>query len=178
VPHLSLSGSTITDDRANSHRAAAASLADRTSFRLGGPSFRIVEPEATADPAQQALLLGRRLLADESGFSRVMGSVLPVLALLCGIAGLVVIVVARSAGGRMWPVAGLLLFVALLLGYARGHDRQRRKRDLARLPLLPPVCLACGYDLTGLAPDPDGCTTCPECGAAWQLPAITSPSAT
>ncbi|MEQ8844349.1 MAG: hypothetical protein RIB58_05790 [Phycisphaerales bacterium] len=31
-------------------------------------------------------------------------------------------------------------------------------------------CQACDYDLTGLTPDPDGCTTCPECGAAWRLP--------
>lgn len=31
------------------------------------------------------------------------------------------------------------------------------------------VCGACRYPLTN-APDPDGCTVCPECGAAWKLP--------
>ncbi|OAB63600.1 hypothetical protein AY599_08595 [Leptolyngbya valderiana BDU 20041] len=31
-------------------------------------------------------------------------------------------------------------------------------------------CRACGYDLSNLTADPDGCTTCPECGAAWKLP--------
>lgn len=46
------------------------------------------------------------------------------------------------------------------------------------------LCPACGYNLYGLEPDPapnsgaeatsarnpDGCTTCPECGAAWRIP--------
>jgi len=28
-------------------------------------------------------------------------------------------------------------------------------------------CLACGYELRGLSAEPDGCSVCPECGAAW-----------
>ncbi len=37
-------------------------------------------------------------------------------------------------------------------------------------------CRACDYNLENLTPDPDGCTTCPECGAAWrQPPAIPDP---
>lgn len=31
------------------------------------------------------------------------------------------------------------------------------------------LCGACRYPLTNAA-DPDGCTICPECGAAWKLP--------
>lgn len=31
-------------------------------------------------------------------------------------------------------------------------------------------CPSCAYNLTGVTPDPDDCTTCPECGAAWKLP--------
>jgi transcription initiation factor TFIIIB Brf1 subunit/transcription initiation factor TFIIB len=31
-------------------------------------------------------------------------------------------------------------------------------------------CPHCGYDLRGLAADPeDGATVCPECGCAWRL---------
>ncbi len=30
-------------------------------------------------------------------------------------------------------------------------------------------CVGCGYDLNGLRPEPDGCTVCPECGAAWSF---------
>lgn len=35
-------------------------------------------------------------------------------------------------------------------------------------------CRACDYTLTDLVPDPDGCTTCPECGAAWRQPPTSS----
>ena len=31
-------------------------------------------------------------------------------------------------------------------------------------------CPCCLYDLKALRPEPDGCTTCPECAAAWHLP--------
>ena len=30
-------------------------------------------------------------------------------------------------------------------------------------------CPCCAYPITALKPDPDGCTTCPECSAAWNL---------
>jgi hypothetical protein len=32
------------------------------------------------------------------------------------------------------------------------------------------LCPACGYSIRELAAEPDGCTVCPECGAAWRLP--------
>lgn len=28
-------------------------------------------------------------------------------------------------------------------------------------------CAACGYDIMSITPEPDGCTVCPECEAAW-----------
>jgi len=51
-------------------------------------------------------------------------------------------------------------------------------RSLARQKMTPFIvgaflaerrCPACGYDLAGAAPADDGCTVCPECGAAWKL---------
>ncbi len=30
------------------------------------------------------------------------------------------------------------------------------------------LCLACGFKLDGLVEASDGCTVCPECGAAWR----------
>lgn len=33
------------------------------------------------------------------------------------------------------------------------------------------VCAACGVRLAEFDPESDGCTVCPECGAAWRLPA-------
>jgi hypothetical protein len=31
------------------------------------------------------------------------------------------------------------------------------------------ICSACGYSIKGLEPQDDGCTVCPECGAAWRF---------
>jgi len=31
-------------------------------------------------------------------------------------------------------------------------------------------CPACGFDLVPSPVESDGCTVCPECGAAWRLP--------
>jgi hypothetical protein len=37
-------------------------------------------------------------------------------------------------------------------------------------------CAQCGFDLAGSPADPtDGATVCPECGAAWRLPAEAAP---
>ena len=43
------------------------------------------------------------------------------------------------------------------------------KRRGRRLMLPDRRCLTCDYDLRDLPPEPDGCTVCPECGAAWKL---------
>ncbi|MEO1278049.1 MAG: hypothetical protein AAFV77_03740 [Planctomycetota bacterium] len=31
------------------------------------------------------------------------------------------------------------------------------------------LCLACGYCITQIEPEADGCRVCPECGAAWRM---------
>ncbi len=37
-------------------------------------------------------------------------------------------------------------------------------------------CPACGYNLRNLPTEPDHCTLCPECGAAWRLPTLATPA--
>ena len=37
----------------------------------------------------------------------------------------------------------------------------------ARISEWPPVCLACGFDLTGVPEADDTLLVCPECGGAW-----------
>ena len=32
------------------------------------------------------------------------------------------------------------------------------------------ICPACAYWIAGVPPESDGCTVCPECGAAWRMP--------
>ncbi len=31
------------------------------------------------------------------------------------------------------------------------------------------LCPSCAYNMDGVEPESDGCTVCPECGAAWRL---------
>lgn len=31
------------------------------------------------------------------------------------------------------------------------------------------LCPSCGYGIVGVRCEPDGCTVCPECGAAWRM---------
>ncbi len=40
----------------------------------------------------------------------------------------------------------------------------------AREMLRKNLCPHCRFSLAAIVPDPDGCTVCPECGAAWKLP--------
>lgn len=44
-------------------------------------------------------------------------------------------------------------------------------RGIRGAALAIPRCPACATDLGNGEPEPDGCTVCPECGAAWRLPA-------
>lgn len=39
-----------------------------------------------------------------------------------------------------------------------------------RRTLLSRLCPACEFSLRDLLPQADGCTVCPECGAAWKIP--------
>jgi len=39
-----------------------------------------------------------------------------------------------------------------------------------------PYCVACAYHLIGVPAEPDGCTVCPECGAAWNLTPQSQPN--
>jgi len=36
------------------------------------------------------------------------------------------------------------------------------------------LCAACAYPIRDLTPEPDACTICPECGAAWRLESVES----
>jgi hypothetical protein len=63
-------------------------------------------------------------------------------------------------------VAAVMLWVPLLLAILRSS----MLHELAATKLLVHQCGACAYDLSGTAPDSDGCRVCPECGAAWRVP--------
>ena len=62
---------------------------------------------------------------------------------------------------------------ALLSTYTVSADSDPRRNVFIRLHR--GQCGACGYKLADLPPEADGCTTCPECAAAWKLPATARP---
>ena len=95
---------------------------------------------------------------------------------------LLVVVVATLIVAAFWAigpdVAGLSIFSIIIaptmavvltaLATLRTAWRDRAwtlRQSMGRLAR----CAACGYDLSASEPEPDGCTVCPECAAAWRL---------
>lgn len=71
---------------------------------------------------------------------------------------------------------GIYLFLAVIAWIAM-HACYHRLLipELARAKLRRGKCASCSYPVADLQPATDGCTVCPECGAAWKLNApITS----
>lgn len=85
--------------------------------------------------------------------------------------------VSNVNGPMSYHVAALIMLLApilvwlttfLLICAKIGRDRLVSDlRDRRR-------CAACFYPLDDCKPEPDGCTVCPECGAAWRLPESTA----
>lgn len=71
------------------------------------------------------------------------------------------VVVDAVSVGVVW------LIVTVVVSLNRSRLERRGVAELKRLAR----CASCGYHLRGLAPEPDGCVVCPECAAAWRLPA-------
>lgn len=77
-----------------------------------------------------------------------------------------------------WLHLGMLVAPLVMLGYAlreiRGKTtlvRRRARRHLVNESF----CPSCAADLIETAPDPDGCTVCRACGAAWRIEQQPSP---
>ncbi|MCB9842433.1 MAG: hypothetical protein H6812_04170 [Phycisphaeraceae bacterium] len=69
------------------------------------------------------------------------------------------------------PVTMLPILIALgffVFDWRKVIARSRERHQAALL--LVRRCASCGYSIKGLPSQDDGCTVCPECGAAWKLP--------
>lgn len=97
-----------------------------------------------------------------------------------GIIGTGLFAIVLLAPGWMWlasvrslPVyAGIpgLWLVSLLVGLCLKAMIDRLHAPHVRAALLAErLCPSCAYDLVNTPRDPDGLTTCPECGAAWRV---------
>ncbi len=100
----------------------------------------------------------------------VPGWVDPVAIMFCTLPFVTMVVL--SLAMQRWLTA--LGLTVVLIAMARFVPRMRapafdtsieRDRSVFRIHSL---CASCGRQLTG-APEPDGCTVCSECGAAWRL---------
>jgi hypothetical protein len=83
---------------------------------------------------------------------------------------------ALTASAWTFGATMVVAFVVLSLPFAFREVRRNRRHRAAELRATF-GCWACGYSLAGCPPEPspsDGCTVCPECGAAWRLPATSS----
>ena len=72
------------------------------------------------------------------------------------------------------PALYLGIFVMFSIGYILSRIQRRNSLKLnSEGVLFAGRCPACGYDLKTVRRDPDGCTVCTECGAAWRLGSMT-----
>lgn len=73
--------------------------------------------------------------------------------------------------GGVIIVAFLFLLLFSIGGLLAPSIRDEKQRHLVHFQHLRLIrcCAACEYPLGSVAVDEDGCTVCPECGAAWKL---------
>lgn len=142
----------FADDRGTPRRMTPPALLPGDE-RAGDRRFFLLQRWATETPAPQ-----------ESTFGPIVGL------------GLVGCLALAFILADSWPLLGIpaLLGVGLIVPIARGARSPSvfpievtRARLLAR-----GVCPCCLYSLAGLKPEPDGCTTCPECGSGWRADRI------
>jgi len=57
----------------------------------------------------------------------------------------------------------------LLYGYMMSKWVWRSTRDARDAMLEYDLCPHCAHGIGGIPPEPDACTVCPECGAAWKV---------
>jgi hypothetical protein len=78
-------------------------------------------------------------------------------------------VILEALNGSKHPTVYILVGIGLLAAGVVSpiQNRRRRFRMAAQLAWFR-ECLVCAYPIADLEPESDGCTVCPECGAAWR----------
>lgn len=70
---------------------------------------------------------------------------------------------------RWWPIIFLCGIGSIAGAWITHRTHKRNARTAALLHLKKARCASCLYPLHDLPLESDGCTICPECGAAWKL---------
>jgi hypothetical protein len=107
-------------------------------------------------------------------FLRGWKSVFVIGATVASLIGLTVLFFVLIQAGLFDPKLGVAIILALLcVGFGQiffpGYTFARK---LSAWRLGRRACAACGYRLEGVLAEQDGCTVCPECGAAWKLESL------
>jgi hypothetical protein len=102
---------------------------------------------------------------------------LPVMILSCAVFAIVFWTSRHTAPPALRIIEGGVVVLygvtTLYYGVAAGRKFARmfppaNELQVARALLAEHRCASCAYDLGAVEPEPDGCTVCPECGAAWR----------
>jgi hypothetical protein len=73
-------------------------------------------------------------------------------------------------GVPLWLAGGFSAMPYLLVLIVVVRALKPQRYSVAVVFIQERICPSCLYDLQNLPPQEDGCTVCPECGAAWRLP--------
>jgi hypothetical protein len=100
-----------------------------------------------------------------------LGAAVAAVILLCFGAVLTGEYLARHFHMPHWmALPGAPLVIMAVAGSPVGRRlRDRRAGDIIAVFLDADRCASCGYPLDKAVTEPDGCTICSECGAAWTL---------
>lgn len=163
---LSWSGK-VLDDRGKRF-APRVAAEDRVSLRL--LSRAEIQQRRRADPARHAALTRLTVLR-----SRASQREKSIVLLVCAVAITVFGVLAmRHGASNPYAVPIVVVGAYALLVVAWWTDTRTFRKMTAECAALPPSCVCCAYDLAGVPTAQDGCTVCPECGAAWDFDAFCS----
>jgi hypothetical protein len=146
--HVTARSTRVRDDRGKTHTLRAAS-ADR-SFGSGSS-------------------VGQQLWKDYARVVRNGRSPLYHGLISGGCVVLAAVVFFEALNGSKNPTVYMVVGIGLLAAAVASpiQNRRRRLRMATQLAWFS-ECLVCAYPLAELESEPDGCTVCPECGAAWR----------
>ncbi len=82
-----------------------------------------------------------------------------------------VVMLSSRPGSSVWWIAWAVHAVMLFVLAIAVNRAARGAKPSCLIPrrLAAGECGACAYPISTLPPEADGCTVCPECGAAWEL---------
>ena len=157
----------IIDDRGERF-APRVTAEDRVSLRL--LTRAEIQQRRRADPARHAAITRLAVLRARASRCEKL-----IVLLVCAVVITVFGVLAmRNGASNPFAVPIVVVVAYAMLVVAWWTDTRTFRRMTAECATLPPSCVCCAYDLAGVPVAQDGCTVCPECGAAWDFDAFDS----